>query len=185
MALLLPLLNPLKSTARHGGGAAARAVHQPRGVPLRQPGAAARLGPAADRCCCSRSTWPTAIFVEARGKRQITGLFGQYVPPELVDEMARNPEQLQHGAASRGDDRCCSPTCADSRRFPKACDPKDAVAVYMNEFLTPLTEVIYESTAARSTSTWATHHGVLGCAAGRPGACPQRRPGGARHAEAR
>jgi len=36
------------------------------------------------------------FFVEARGKRQITGLFGQYVPPELVDEMA-GADLLQHG----------------------------------------------------------------------------------------
>ena len=34
------------------------------------------------------------FFVEARGTRQITGLFGQYVPPELVEEMAKNPEQF-------------------------------------------------------------------------------------------
>jgi len=32
-------------------------------------------------------------FVEARSKRQFTDLFGQYVPPELVDQMARNPEK--------------------------------------------------------------------------------------------
>ena len=38
------------------------------------------------------------FFVESRGKRQITGLFGQYVPPELVDEMARNPEQFNMAA---------------------------------------------------------------------------------------
>ena len=31
------------------------------------------------------------FFVESRGKRQLTGLFGQYVPPELVNEMALNP----------------------------------------------------------------------------------------------
>ena len=31
-------------------------------------------------------------FVESRSKRQFTELFGQYVPPELVDEMARDPE---------------------------------------------------------------------------------------------
>jgi adenylate cyclase len=31
------------------------------------------------------------FFVESRGKRQLTGLFGQYVPPELVDEMAQKP----------------------------------------------------------------------------------------------
>ena len=32
-------------------------------------------------------------FVESRTKRQITGLFGQYVPSELVDEMAKHPER--------------------------------------------------------------------------------------------
>jgi adenylate cyclase len=31
-------------------------------------------------------------FVESRTKRQLTGLFGQYVPPELVEEMSRDPE---------------------------------------------------------------------------------------------
>jgi hypothetical protein len=31
-------------------------------------------------------------FVESRTKRQFTELFGQYVPPELVEEMSRNPE---------------------------------------------------------------------------------------------
>ena len=30
-------------------------------------------------------------FVESRTKRQITGLFGQYVPSELVEEMAKHP----------------------------------------------------------------------------------------------
>ena len=32
-------------------------------------------------------------FIESRSKRQFTELFGQYVPPELVDKMAENPEQ--------------------------------------------------------------------------------------------
>src|SRR4029079_18986207 len=40
-------------------------------------------------------------FVETRGQRQITGLFGQYVPPELVDEMARNPESFSMEGESR------------------------------------------------------------------------------------
>src|SRR3990170_4212008 len=40
-------------------------------------------------------------FVETRGKRQITGLFGQYVPPELVDEMAKNPEKFSMQGESR------------------------------------------------------------------------------------
>src|SRR6266700_2921552 len=32
-------------------------------------------------------------FVEARSKRQFAELFGQYVPPELVDKMAEDPEK--------------------------------------------------------------------------------------------
>jgi adenylate cyclase len=32
-------------------------------------------------------------FVESRSKRQFTELFGQYVPPELVDRMASDPEK--------------------------------------------------------------------------------------------
>jgi len=32
-------------------------------------------------------------FVESRSKRQFTELFGQYVPPELVDKMAADPEK--------------------------------------------------------------------------------------------
>ena len=31
------------------------------------------------------------FLVEHRGKRLLSGLFGQYVPPELVDEMAKDP----------------------------------------------------------------------------------------------
>ena len=41
------------------------------------------------------------FFVESRGKRQLAGLFGQYVPPELVDEMAKNPEAISLEGESR------------------------------------------------------------------------------------
>src|SRR6185436_6238198 len=32
-------------------------------------------------------------FVESRSKRQLAGRFGEYVPPELVDRMARDPDR--------------------------------------------------------------------------------------------
>ena len=41
------------------------------------------------------------FFVESRAKRQITGLFGQYVPPELVDEMSRHPDRFSMEGESR------------------------------------------------------------------------------------
>jgi adenylate cyclase len=38
-------------------------------------------------------------FVESRQQRQMAGLFGQYVPPELVEKMAENP--LKYNMASK------------------------------------------------------------------------------------
>lgn len=81
------------------------------------------------------------FFVEARSRRQITGLFGQYVPPEVVDEMANDPEN----ASMEGESREMTVLFTDVRGFTtisEGLDPK-ALSQLMNEFLTPLTEVIY------------------------------------------
>lgn len=40
-------------------------------------------------------------FIENRTKRVLTQLFGTYVPPELVDEMAKDPEQYSLAAQSK------------------------------------------------------------------------------------
>lgn len=40
-------------------------------------------------------------FVESRTKRQLAGLFGTYVPPELVDEMLKEPEHYDMRATER------------------------------------------------------------------------------------
>jgi adenylate cyclase len=81
------------------------------------------------------------FFVEARGKRQITGLFGQYVPPELVDEMAKNPESFSMEPESRE----MTVLFSDVRGFTTISEGLEAkdLSSLMNEFLTPLTEVIY------------------------------------------
>lgn len=80
-------------------------------------------------------------FVEARGKRLITGLFGRYVSPALVDEMARNPETI----SMDGDSREMSVLFADIRGFTgisERMDPRELTR-FMNDFLTALTQVIY------------------------------------------
>jgi adenylate cyclase len=80
-------------------------------------------------------------FVEARSKRLITGLFGRYVSPALVDEMAKHPESV----SMEGDSREMSILFSDVRGFTtisERMDPKE-LSRFMNEFLTPLTEVIY------------------------------------------
>lgn len=80
-------------------------------------------------------------FVESRTKRQITGLFGQYVPSELVDEMSKNPEQV----SMEGDSREMAILFSDVRGFTtisEGLEPKE-LSQLMNEFLTPLSRVIY------------------------------------------
>ena len=82
------------------------------------------------------------FFVESRAKRQITGLFGQYVPPELVEEMSRNPEAF----SMEGESRELSVLFSDVRGFTtisEGLDPKE-LSKLMNEFLTPLTRIIYK-----------------------------------------
>jgi adenylate cyclase len=80
-------------------------------------------------------------FRTERTKRQITGLFGQYVPGEVVDEMSKNPEQV----SMEGESREMTILFSDVRGFTsisEGLEPKE-LAQLMNEFLTPLSRVIY------------------------------------------
>lgn len=82
------------------------------------------------------------FFVEARGSRLIAGLFGQYVPPELVEEMARNPEQFN--MAPRAEE--LSVLFSDVRGFTtisESLSPED-LSVYINDYLTTMSLVIRE-----------------------------------------
>jgi len=82
------------------------------------------------------------FFIEARGMRQITGLFGQYVPPELVQEMASNPDRFS--MAPRAEQ--LSVLFSDVRGFTtisESLSPED-LAVYINEYLTTMSLVIRE-----------------------------------------
>jgi adenylate cyclase len=79
-------------------------------------------------------------FVEARSKRQFTELFGQYVPPELVDEMARDPEKynMQPRAAE------LTILFSDVRGFTgisEALKPEE-LREYINEYLTDMSGII-------------------------------------------
>ena len=82
------------------------------------------------------------FFIEARGARLITGLFGQYVPPELVEKMAENPEQFS--MAPRAEE--LSVLFSDVRGFTtisESLTPED-LSHYINEYLTTMSLVIRE-----------------------------------------
>jgi adenylate cyclase len=79
-------------------------------------------------------------FVESKTKRQFTELFGQYVPPELVEEMSRDPE------AYSMDGRKAELTVlfSDVRGFTTISEglEPDELTRLMNEYLSAMTEVV-------------------------------------------
>ena len=81
------------------------------------------------------------FFVETRGKRQLAHLFGQYVPPELVDEMSANMEEINLD----GEIREMTVLFSDVRNFTtisENTEPKELTQL-INGFLTPITEIIH------------------------------------------
>lgn len=82
------------------------------------------------------------FFVESRNKRQLAHLFGQYVPPELVDEMSKKMERINLD----GEMREMSVLFSDVRGFTtisESLEPKE-LTEYINAFLTPITKVIHD-----------------------------------------
>lgn len=77
---------------------------------------------------------------EARTRRQFTHLFGQYVPPELVREMSRNPENY----SMEGQNREVTVLFCDIRGFTSIAETLEPrlVAQLLGEFLTAMTAVI-------------------------------------------
>ena len=79
-------------------------------------------------------------FVESRSKRQFTELFGQYVPPELVDKMATDPEKytMEPKAAE------LTILFSDVRGFTsisEALKPEE-LREYINQYLTEMSGII-------------------------------------------
>ena len=82
------------------------------------------------------------FFVESRGKRQLAHLFGQYVPPELVEEMSKKMEDINLD----GEMREMTVLFSDVRGFTtisESLEPKE-LTDYINAFLTPITKVIHD-----------------------------------------
>jgi adenylate cyclase len=80
------------------------------------------------------------FLLEARSKRQITGLFGQYVHPELVSEMSREPDRFTMQSRSLDMTVLFSDVCG----FTAISEQLSAaeLSALMNEYLSAMTEVI-------------------------------------------
>jgi adenylate cyclase len=79
-------------------------------------------------------------FVESRSKRLLAGRFGEYVPPELVDRMARDPHRYSMEPKSAE----LTILFSDVRGFTaisEALKPEE-LREYINEYLTEMSTII-------------------------------------------
>lgn len=82
------------------------------------------------------------FIVESRNRRALARRFGQYVPPELVEEMSNDPSQY----SMKGDRREMSVLFSDVRGFSQLAESMapEQLSSLMNELLTALTRVIHD-----------------------------------------
>jgi adenylate cyclase len=81
---------------------------------------------------------------ESRSRHHMDNLFGRYVPPDLVKEMSKNPQS--YSLASRKLE--LSVLFSDIRGFTTISEGLEAevLSELMNEYLTPMTRIVHEST---------------------------------------
>jgi len=79
-------------------------------------------------------------FVESRSKRQVADLFAQYVPPELVQQMARDPARYTMEPKTAD----LTILFSDVRGFTSISEGLDEKALreYVNEYLTAMSVII-------------------------------------------
>lgn len=83
------------------------------------------------------------FFIESRSKRLLANTFGQYIPPELVDEMVDTNAEF----SLEGESREMTVLFSDVRGFTtisEGLDPKELTQL-MNAILTPMTRVIHKN----------------------------------------
>jgi adenylate cyclase len=83
------------------------------------------------------------FFVEQRNKRHLSTIFGQYIPPRVVEEIDASGAEV----SLEGETRVMSVLFSDVRGFTTISEGLDAreLTQMMNEFLTPFTRVIQEN----------------------------------------
>ena len=82
------------------------------------------------------------FFAETRSKRQITKLFGQYVPPELAAEMSQDPAHY----TMEGQSRDMTVLFSDIRGFTNFSEklPPTELAEVLNAYLSTMTRIIQQ-----------------------------------------
>ena len=83
------------------------------------------------------------FFFENRKKKQLSNIFGQYIPKELVDEMSNSDEEF----SLKGESREMTVFFSDVRGFTTISESLEAAELcdLINAILTPVTRIIHEN----------------------------------------
>ncbi|MBT9097173.1 adenylate/guanylate cyclase domain-containing protein [Methylovulum psychrotolerans] len=83
------------------------------------------------------------FFLESRKKKHISAMFGQYIPPELVEQMSRSDEAF----TLQGESRKMTVFFSDVRGFTSISETQDpkALCEIINAIFTPATHLIHEA----------------------------------------
>ncbi len=82
-------------------------------------------------------------FLEATGRKRLEGMFGQYVPSKIVEVMSEDPDSYSF----EGESRELTVLFSDVRSFTTVSEslPANELKRVLNEFFTPMTKVIFET----------------------------------------
>ena len=81
--------------------------------------------------------------LEERNKREIRGIFSRYVSAKVVDEMLKNPGQVELG----GEKKVCTVLFSDLANFTSLAEvtPPEQLVKLLNEYLTGMTHIVLEN----------------------------------------
>ena len=142
LALLLPALTPLRQLLLTGTAAAAVV-----GLNLwlwRGHGLILDLAtPLLLVALLAMVNLAAGFLFEARTKLRLKGMFGQYVPPQLVEEMSNSPDSF----GFEGETRELTVLFCDIRSFTTISESLSASELkqLLNRFFTPMTRIIFDS----------------------------------------
>jgi adenylate cyclase len=81
------------------------------------------------------------FYLEQSRRRQVTGMFGHYVPKQVVRQLVRDPSKAQLG----GERRELTVLFCDIEGFTTICEnlPPERVVDLLNEYLTEMTAIVH------------------------------------------
>lgn len=85
-------------------------------------------------------TYLYKIHVESKDKKQIEGLFGKFVSPQVLDKLLKDPKSISH----EGQRKVMTVLFSDIRGFTTLSEkiPPDKLIAQLNEYITEMVEVI-------------------------------------------